>query len=87
MEYQVGSGLPYARFVEEGTVPHVIKPRAGKILRFVIEGREVFAREVIHPGYAGKPFLKPSIEMVTPRLRSELLSSLTRLFKKRYGFR
>lgn len=45
--------VPYARFLETGTRPHVIRPkRAGGVLVFFSAkaGRTVFARQVNHPG-------------------------------------
>jgi len=47
----------YAQFVSSGTRPHVILPKRGKALRFVIAGRTVFARRVNHPGTAANPYL------------------------------
>lgn len=40
----------YARFVDEGTAPHEIRPRRGAFLRFQIGGQAIFARAVKHPG-------------------------------------
>jgi len=37
-------------FFEEGTVPHIIRPRRCKRLRFFIEGEEIFSKLVHHPG-------------------------------------
>jgi hypothetical protein len=37
-------------FFEEGTVPHIIRPRKCKRLRFFIEGQEIFSKLVHHPG-------------------------------------
>jgi len=47
----------YAQFVSSGTRPHVILPKRGKALRFVIAGRTVFARRVNHPGTRANPYL------------------------------
>jgi hypothetical protein len=37
-------------FFEEGTRPHIIRPRRAKALRFFIDGDEIHARNVWHPG-------------------------------------
>lgn len=41
---------PQAKYTDEGTRAHVIRPRNKKVLRFKYRGRIVFAREVNHPG-------------------------------------
>lgn len=40
----------HAVFIEEGTRPHIIRPRRASILAFDVGGRRVFARSVNHPG-------------------------------------
>lgn len=47
----------YAEAVHNGSGPYVIRPRKGKALRFVVDGRVVFARQVTHPGSRGRPWL------------------------------
>jgi hypothetical protein len=66
--FKVGSTLPYAVFVHEGTRPHTIRPNAAKVLRFKGAGGIVFAREVHHPGYKGNPFLREAMEAVVGSL-------------------
>ncbi len=41
---------PQAKFTDEGTRPHIIRPRNKKALRFRVGGRIVFATVVHHPG-------------------------------------
>lgn len=41
----------------DGSGPHVIRPRRAKALRFVINGRVIFAAKVNHPGSPGTRFL------------------------------
>ena len=50
-EVVVGSRLNYAYFVHEGTRPHVIRPNSGRVLRFKVGGKIVYARKVNHPGH------------------------------------
>lgn len=47
----------HGRFIEEGTKAHVILPRRGRFLKFVVGGHTVFARKVNHPGTAKRPFM------------------------------
>jgi len=56
----VGSHLPYAKFPDTGTAPHVIRPRgAGYPLRFYWRkvGRVVTPWKVNHPGQRSKGWL------------------------------
>jgi hypothetical protein len=52
-----GRAAPYAQFVESGTRPHDIKPRAATALRFQVAGAVLFRRIVHHPGTAERPFM------------------------------
>lgn len=80
-EALVGSPLPQALFVEEGTVPHDIVPKTAKALRFYsvrIAGAQgkppataLFFKRVHHPGTKAQHILVKSvaeaIEMNLPR--------------------
>ena len=52
---------PYAPFIHWGSLPHIIRPRDKKALRWPSgQGGKtgfVFAKWVRHPGYAGDPWL------------------------------
>jgi hypothetical protein len=55
---RTGSKVNYARWVHEGTGPHVIEAKNRKFLKFPGEGGVmIFRRRVNHPGYRGNPFL------------------------------
>lgn len=59
------SDVSYAQYVNDGTPPHVIRPkRAGGVLRFRIGGQVVFARFVNHPGTRARPFLTEAVRQV-----------------------
>jgi hypothetical protein len=60
----VGSDLEYAALVNDGTRPHVIRPRNAKVLRFTVGGQVVFARVVNHPGTKARPFLDRALREV-----------------------
>ena len=55
------SNVKYARLVEEGTRPHIIRPKKGKKFLYW-EGASHPVRKVNHPGSRAKPFLIPAFE-------------------------
>jgi HK97 gp10 family phage protein len=61
-------GEKYGTYVEEGTGPHIIRPKNKKMLAFKINGKMVFARQVRHPGSRPYPFMKPSFEENKPKI-------------------
>ena len=46
-------------FIEFGTVPHVIRPTNKKALKFNVGTKDIFAKEVHHPGTRPSPFIRP----------------------------
>lgn len=44
---------PYWRFVIEPTKPHAIEPKEASVLHFMVDGEDVFATHVWHPGTKG----------------------------------
>jgi len=44
-------------FLNDGTKPHTIEPKNAKALRFVIDGKVVFAKKVEHPGIEARKFV------------------------------
>jgi hypothetical protein len=57
----------YAAAVHDGRRAVVIRPkRPGGRLRFVVDGRVVYAREVRQPARAGRPFLSQALREVAP---------------------
>jgi len=61
---KVGSDLEYAGWVNDGTAPHVIRPRNRQVLKFTVGGRTVFAKVVNHPGTRANPFLDRALREV-----------------------
>ena len=39
-----------ARFLDKGTVPHELRPRKVRAMKFTVAGRPMFAKHVRHPG-------------------------------------
>jgi hypothetical protein len=54
---EVGSNAPHAHMHHDGTPAHQIIPNTGRILRFNVGGRVVYAQETSHPGTEGTHFL------------------------------
>lgn len=77
---EISFNTDYAEFVNDGTRPHVIRPKRAHTLRrssrgvvkpalrFVVGGRVVFARVVHHPGTRPNPFLDRAVrEIAAPK--------------------
>lgn len=47
--------------LDKGSPPHVIRARRRKALRFVVNGKVIFRRSVMHPGTRGSGFLTRSL--------------------------
>lgn len=65
---RVGTNVEYAKPVEFGTAPHIIRPKNKRALYW--PGAEHPVALVNHPGTKGKPYLRPALEkmrVVAPR--------------------
>ena len=51
----------YAAAVHEGRKALTIRAKGGGRLKFVVDGRTVYAREVRQPARAGRPFLRDAL--------------------------
>lgn len=54
---EVGSNVRHAYWHHEGTKPHEIRGHEGRIMRFNVGGRVVYARKVSHPGTKPRKYL------------------------------
>lgn len=59
---EIGATRSYALMHHEGTRPHMIRPHLRRNLRFKVQGRVVYAREVFHPGTRPNRFLTIPLE-------------------------
>lgn len=57
---------PHARFVHDGTRPHVILPDKKRVLRWPVPGGFAFAKSVNHPGYKGDAWLRRAAREALP---------------------
>jgi len=53
------SMVDYALYVEFGTLPHKIRPKNKKALKFKMGDKTVITKEVDHPGTDAQPFIRP----------------------------
>jgi hypothetical protein len=58
----VGSTLDYALAHHEGTRPHIITPKSGKMLKFTSRGKVVYAHAVRHPGTKANRYLSDALK-------------------------
>lgn len=62
------AGVGYGVFVQEGTRPHVIRPRRGQALKFVGKQGTVFAKVVNHPGTKPNDFWGRGFARAEPQI-------------------
>lgn len=68
------SNTKYARRVEEGTRPHIIRPKNKKALYWKGANRPV--KFVNHPGSRAKPFLMPAFEKEKNNFINDILKKI-----------
>lgn len=73
---EVYNTAEYAPDVEFGTRPHEIRPKKGKLLSWMKNGKRFFARKVNHPGTKAQPFLFPAWEEHRPQYLEEIKREL-----------
>jgi hypothetical protein len=64
---EVFNQVDYAAAVHDGAKPHIIRPRSRRALKFVVDGRTVFASSVQHPGNRPQPWLRTAMVQTAPR--------------------
>lgn len=79
LEWGIRSGVGYAGYVWEGTKPHEIMVKNKAALRFVMQGRMIFAQRVHHPGTQGNPFVERSLKRVEERLEDFAAQAVDRM--------
>lgn len=67
--WTVTASSAHAKYVHEGTKPHLIKPVRRRMLRFFWDkvGAVVYLRQVNHPGNKANPFLTRAMHQVWGR--------------------
>jgi hypothetical protein len=75
---EAGSDLLfYGKVHEYGSKgPYAIVPTTKKALRFMLGGKEVFFRRVMHPALPERSFMRSSLEELTPQIREAMRQGL-----------
>lgn len=73
LSFDLGPTAEYGDVIERG-VPHpfVIRARDGGTLHFMIDGHDVFAKQVTHPPIAPRPYLGPAFDHGLPQFEDAL---------------
>lgn len=66
--------------LETGTSPHLIEPVFAKVLHFQINGEDIFAKRVNHPGTVAQPHFKPALNMNKLVYKQKIGEALRRSF-------
>lgn len=78
--YLVNTNGMIAKFLDEGTKPHIITPKNKKALNFEWKGREVIVKKVHHPGFEGRFFVKKALtnKSMWKEIEKEIQKKFTR---------
>ena len=74
-EYNLG------KLLEEGTDPHIIEPIDSSVLHFQIDGEDIFAKLVHHPGFAPIPHFRPALWLNEDVYQEKIAKVLDKEFK------
>jgi len=74
--------VDYAKFVEFGTNPHIIKPKNKKALKFKIGSKNVFAGAVKHPRTRPNPFIKTTLKQKLQRIIIEEIQRIIKILDR-----
>jgi len=73
----------HARYIDEGTPPHIIAAKGGRWLRFEQAGTVMFRRVVRHPGTKPRPFVasaQASGQMALRNTLNQIVNQMVRRF-------
>ncbi|ANC77178.1 hypothetical protein ABE65_010340 [Fictibacillus phosphorivorans] len=73
MSAEIGTNEEYAPHVEFGTAPRTISTKDSSTLS---DGKQIYGKEVKHPGTKAQPFLFPAYEQEIPEYKSKLAEAL-----------
>ncbi len=78
----IGPDTPYDIYVEFGTGPHLIKPVRASVLHWVgKDGKDHFARSVMHPGTRRQPYMRPAMNENRKPIAQHLAKEIRKVLK------
>lgn len=83
--YVEGGGGPawYGKIHEYGTDrAYEIVPVNKKALAFMLNGKQVFAKKVLHPSFAEKSFMRSSLDEMREQIHTELQEAVNEVMRK-----
>lgn len=73
-----GNSYNLGFLLENGTKPHIIEPVDAKVLHFTINGEDIFAKIVYHPGFVARPHFTPALNKNKSLYIAELNKAIER---------
>lgn len=68
-----GDAAPYGIYFEKGGIgPYIIEAKNAKSLSFMMDGKRMFAKAVIHPAIPHLPWFQPAVDTSTHEIMDEL---------------
>ena len=67
--------------LETGTSPHIIEPVYAPMLHFLVDGKDVYAKLVHHPGFVAMPHFEPALNANKYRYKQNIKEAIRRSFK------
>jgi len=67
--------------LETGTSPHIIEPVYASMLHFLVDGKDVYAKLVHHPGFVAMPHFEPALNANKYRYKQNIKEAIRRSFK------
>ena len=83
---KLSNKVPYAKYVEFDTRPHIIEAKTAQALRFRDKGELIFAKRVHHPGTTGHYMLTKTMG-ITERNIERLCAGAIAKWKRNAGYR
>ena len=77
-----GSPLAYGNILHEGSRAHTVVATKARMLAFLVDGKQRFAKAVSHPGTTPKPFMSATEQESATMIHSELEQTLRQVVEE-----